>query len=125
MRLFLCFLAAAVAAEAGVVRGVVQEHVSGLPMARTFVRLFPVPRGGAQNIVPMQVGSDRSGQFLFSNVPEGLYLPMAVREGYFPWWLMRSGGLPARGRRSGSLTIPIFSLNWDASQWRDHGAGPG
>jgi hypothetical protein len=84
MRLFLCFLAAAVAAEAGVVRGVVQEHVSGLPMARTFVRLFPVPKGGGENIAPVQVRSDRSGQFLFSNVPEGLYLLMAVREGYFP-----------------------------------------
>lgn len=83
MRFVLLAIATGLAAQAGVVRGVVYEHSSGLPLARTDVRLQPVPRPGAQ-IVPLQTRTASSGAFIFLNVPDGLYLLTANREPYFP-----------------------------------------
>jgi hypothetical protein len=75
-------LALSAAAQAGVIQGVVLEHASGRPMARTVVQLSPVPGSGAGKAV--EVRSGRSGQFVFPAVEPGLYLLAATREGYFP-----------------------------------------
>jgi Carboxypeptidase regulatory-like domain len=83
MRFVFVAVAACAIARAGVVRGVVSEHVSGLPLARTSVRLQPVPRAGAQ-ITPLTMRTGSSGTFVFQNVPDGLYLLIATREPYFP-----------------------------------------
>ena len=84
MRVVWCCLAASLVAQAGVVRGIVQERVSGLPLARSIVRLLPVPKPGAGETRPLSVRAAGTGQFLFLDVPEGLYLLVAVRDGYFP-----------------------------------------
>src|ERR1700722_9856839 len=80
---FACVLMVVLTAEAGVVRGVVSEHASGLPLARTHVRLQPVPRPGADTH-PLTTRTESSGSFVFQNVPDGLYLLIATREPYFP-----------------------------------------
>jgi hypothetical protein len=77
-----CWLAAALSVQAGVIQGVVMEAASGLPMARTRVALQPVP--GANALKPMQVRAGSGGQFVFPNVPDGLWTLIAYREGYFP-----------------------------------------
>jgi hypothetical protein len=79
----LILLTTALTAEAGVVRGVVSERVSGLPLARTRVRLQPIPRLGAETR-PLTTRAESSGSFVFQNVPDGLYLLIATREPYFP-----------------------------------------
>jgi len=76
-------IAAAFAARAGVIRGVVLEHASGRPLARSIVRLQPVPRPG-NTANPMQTRASPSGAFEFSAVPDGLYLVIATRDYYFP-----------------------------------------
>ena len=78
-----CWVSVLAAAEAGVIQGVVVEHTSGRPMARTRVRLLPVPKAGT-NARPLMVRTGLSGHFVFPVVPEGLYLLTAVREHYFP-----------------------------------------
>lgn len=83
MRVVLFAIAASMAARAGVIRGVVYEHASGLPLARTSVRLQPVPRPGSQ-VAPQQTRTAQSGAFTFLDVPDGLYLLIATREPYFP-----------------------------------------
>ena len=83
MRLALVMLTIGAAAEAGVVRGVVYEHVSGLPLARTSIRLQPVPRPGVTT-QPLLTRAGSSGTFVFQNVPDGLYLLIATRDPYFP-----------------------------------------
>ena len=85
MRLQLCLtlLLAAAVAEAGVVQGVVIENLSGGRLARARVRLQPVPKAGARQR-PIETRVERSGRFTFLNVPDGLYLLIAEREGYFP-----------------------------------------
>lgn len=80
--LSLLFLASS--AYAGVVQGVVVEHASGRPVARTIVRLDPVPVAGRDPAKPVIVRAGRAGQFVFSSVAAGLYLLTAVRDGYFP-----------------------------------------
>lgn len=84
MRLAAVGLAAALAVHAGVVKGVVLENLSGLPLARTLVRLVPVPRADGRALRSMQTRAETTGQFLFLNVEDGLYLLIAEREGYFP-----------------------------------------
>ena len=83
MRSVLLLLTGCVAAAGGVVRGIVFEHASGLPLARTNVRLQPIPKAGVE-IAPLQVRAASSGTFVFPNVPDGLYLLIATREPYFP-----------------------------------------
>lgn len=82
MRCALCFLVC-VAAHAGVVRGVVLEHASGLPLARARVRLDPIPAPGVE-LKPLQVRAERGGHFVFIDVPDGSYILTAMREPYFP-----------------------------------------
>lgn len=76
--LILCGVAAA-----GVVRGIVFEHASGLPLARTVVRLQPVPKAGVEN-KPLSTRASTSGTFVFPEVPDGLYFLVATRDPYFP-----------------------------------------
>src|SRR5687768_8058780 len=84
MRLVPLILAIAFGLQAGVVRGVVLEYASGLPLARTPVRLQPVPRAGGGEVRAFQTRAGIAGQFAFSGVPDGLYLVIATRQGYFP-----------------------------------------
>ena len=84
MRLILCWLAFSLAATAGVIQGVVLEHTSGLPLARAKVRLQPVPKPGGGEVRPLQTRAERSGHFVFSSVPDGLYIVIAERDYYFP-----------------------------------------
>jgi hypothetical protein len=52
-------------------------------MARTVVRLQPVPKAGAEN-KPLQTRAGTGGAFAFPAVPDGLYFLVATREPYFP-----------------------------------------
>src|SRR5579859_7027617 len=70
-------------AAAGVVQGVVIEHASGHPMARTFVRLTLIPTPGV-TVAPIVVRTGRAGQFLIHSVPDGFYVLSATRDHYFP-----------------------------------------
>jgi Carboxypeptidase regulatory-like domain len=76
--LFLC-----AATQAGVVRGVVLEHASGLPLARARVRLDPIPAPGS-DLKPLQTRAEHSGHFVFIDVPSGSYILTALRDPYFP-----------------------------------------
>lgn len=69
--------------QAGVVRGVVLEHVSGLPLARARVRLDPIPAPGV-TLRPLQARAEKGGHFVFIDVPDGSYVLTAIREPYFP-----------------------------------------
>jgi hypothetical protein len=82
MRTVILFMMA-FTTEAGVVRGVVSEHASGLPLARTRVQLQPVPRPGVETR-PLTMRAESSGSFVFQNVPGGMYLLIATRNPYFP-----------------------------------------
>ena len=82
MRCALCLLVC-LTARAGVVRGVVLEHASGLPLARAHVRLDPIPAPGMQ-LHPIQIRAGTSGHFVFTDVPDGWYVLVAMREPYFP-----------------------------------------
>ena len=52
-------------------------------MARTRVRLAPVPSPGSVP-KPITVRTALSGHFIFTGVPDGLYLITAIRDHYFP-----------------------------------------
>lgn len=82
-RIFV-FLAAAAAVHAGMIQGVVLEHSSGRPLARTIVRLDPVPQSGARQGRRLTKRAGRSGHFAFPAVQPGVYLLVAVSDGYFP-----------------------------------------
>ncbi len=77
------FLVPATAAGEGAVKGVVLEQASGRPLARSIVRLQPVPKPGSQ-AKPLQTRAESTGAFVFPIVPDGLYLIIATREYYFP-----------------------------------------
>jgi len=79
MRVGLALLMTAIV-HAGVIRGVVVEHASGLPLARSLVHLTPLPNAPGKPLI-QRVGS--AGVFTFSGVPDGLYLLAATRDGYF------------------------------------------
>ena len=83
MQLMIAALGFAVALHAGTVRGVVVEHASGRALARSLVRLDPLP-GSAPGVKPVAIRAGRVGQFLFPSVAAGSYLLTAVRDGYFP-----------------------------------------
>lgn len=82
-RLFL-LLALALAAEAGMIQGVVLEHASGRPLARAMVRLQPAPQAGGGEGKVLTMRSGRTGAFAFSYISPGMYILMAGNEGYFP-----------------------------------------
>jgi hypothetical protein len=70
--------------HAGVVQGVVLEHISGRPLARAIVRLDPVPGSGDGKLRPLTMRSGRSGHFAFASVQAGTWLLTAMNDGYFP-----------------------------------------
>jgi energy-coupling factor transporter ATP-binding protein EcfA2 len=76
--------ATAVALQWGVVKGLVLEQASGSPLARTQVRLQPVPNASGNTPKPLFARAERAGQFVFPLVPDGLYLLIATREYFFP-----------------------------------------
>ena len=78
----LAFLAAAV--QAGVIQGEILEQASGRPLARTIVRLEPVPGQTTATVRPLQLRANGTGHFVFPSVPSGLYLLKVQREGYSP-----------------------------------------
>ena len=79
----LASFAVVAAARAGVIQGIVLEQASGLPLARTQVRLDPVPDPG-KPVPPLQTMTNRTGGFIFPAVPAGLYLVSCRRAEYFP-----------------------------------------
>src|SRR5262245_117623 len=81
--LAVILIAIAARLDAGVVQGVVLEHISGRPLARAVVRLDPVPQSGAAKTQALTTRAGRSGQFAFHPVPAGLYVLSAVADGYF------------------------------------------
>src|SRR5262245_3526124 len=84
MHRILILLTFAVAVRAGMIQGVVLEQASGRPLARTIVRLDPVPRSGAGDVRPLTTRAGRSGHFAFPTVQPGIYVLAAVSDGYFP-----------------------------------------
>jgi hypothetical protein len=74
-------LAVAAGVQAGTIQGVVIEQASGRPLARTLVRLDPLPQSGGKQLTTR---AGRSGQFVFPAIATGFYLLVAVRDGYFP-----------------------------------------
>ena len=83
MRTILFFLAGCLSAYAGSIKGVVLEQASGRPLARSIVRLQPIPKPGNTG-KELQTRAESSGGFVFPTVPDGLYLVIATREYYFP-----------------------------------------
>jgi len=67
-------------AHAAVIRGVVLDHLTGRPLARSVVSLRPVEGAGSG---PQSSRSGRHGQFAFT-VSAGLYLVRATHEGFAP-----------------------------------------
>jgi protocatechuate 3,4-dioxygenase beta subunit len=66
------------------VQGIILESYSGLPLARTLVRLQPIPQSSGAALQVIQMRAGRTGGFTFGAVPDGIYLLIATREGYFP-----------------------------------------
>src|SRR5215472_11425672 len=75
--------AVAASVQAGTIQGVVLEQASGRPLARTVVRLDPVPQAGVKP-ASLTTRAGRGGHFIFPVIAPGLYLLVAVRVGYFP-----------------------------------------
>jgi hypothetical protein len=83
MRRILALLATAVCMQAGTIQGVVLEQASGRPLARTVVRLDPVPQSSGTKAPPLTIRAGRTGHFVFPSVVPGVYILNATREGYF------------------------------------------
>lgn len=83
MRRALILLAVAVCVQAGTIQGVVLEHASGRPLARSVVRLDPVPQSGGEKGRPFTLRVGLSGNFVFPTIPPGIYLLTATHAGYF------------------------------------------
>ena len=83
MRIVILALAFVVSAQAGTIKGVVLEHASSRPIARTLVRLDPLPQPGGALGRALQTRAGHAGQFVFADVEPGVYLIEAVREGFF------------------------------------------
>ena len=84
MRLAFCWLAAVTFAQAGVIQGVVLEQASGFALARTSLRLDPIPTPNGGNLKPLQIRNGRRGEFVFLGVPDGMYMLTAIRPDYAP-----------------------------------------
>ena len=81
MRRVLVLLVFTVCAQAGSIHGVVLEQASGRPLARAVVRLDSVPQSGGKQLTTR---AGRSGQFVLPVIAPGVYLLVALSEGYFP-----------------------------------------
>jgi len=96
------------AAHGAVIRGVVLDHATSRPLARSLVTLRPVDGGGGKT---QAVRADRTGQFVFSPVSAGMYLLRATREGFAPFqygqkeW--KSAGKPMSVEKDGALFLDI------------------
>ncbi len=64
------------------IQGIVLEHATGLPLARSRVRLDAVTSTGVTAYASLLSG--RTGNFVFYNLPEGLFVLTAQRDTYFP-----------------------------------------
>ena len=64
-------------------QGIALEHASGRPLARTVVRLEPVPKPGSA-LKPLSVRAALTGHFIFPAVEPGIYILTAAHPGYFP-----------------------------------------
>jgi hypothetical protein len=84
MRLILCPLLLTASLQAGVIQGEVLEQVSGRPLARTIVRLMPVPGQSSGSIRELQIRANGTGHFVFPSVSSGLYFLIVQRKGYSP-----------------------------------------
>jgi hypothetical protein len=84
MQRALILLAVAGYVQAGTIQGVVLEHTSGRPLARTVVRLDPVPQSSGNKAQALTLRVGLSGNFVFPTVTPGLYLLTAIHDGYFP-----------------------------------------
>ena len=80
----LILLAVAGCVQAGTIQGIVLEHASGRPLARTVVRRDPVPQSSGNQGHPLTLRVGLSGSFVFPTVTPGVYLLTAIPEGYFP-----------------------------------------
>ncbi|MGO4885473.1 MAG: carboxypeptidase regulatory-like domain-containing protein [Bryobacteraceae bacterium] len=95
------------AAHAAVIRGVVLDHATGRPLARSLVALRPVEGTGGK---PLSGRANRAGQFTFT-VNAGMYLLRASRDGFAPFqygqkeW--KSAGKPVSVEQDGSLYLEI------------------
>jgi hypothetical protein len=83
MHRILVLLAAVVCMHAGTIQGVVLEQASGRPLARTVVRLDPVPQSAGAKPPPLTIRAGRTGHFVFPSVAPGIYVLNATRDGYF------------------------------------------
>ena len=111
------------AADAAIIRGIVVEHLTGRPLARTVVVADPVSGGGGAK----SVRTDLSGGFVFEGLSGGAFIVSAARKGFAPTqygqkqW--KSAGLPVilgedqaaqieiRMHRMGSITGHIMDEN--------------
>ena len=84
--------------------GIVLEQLSGVPLARSRIRLDRVDTTG--RVQSSSVIAGRSGQFTFTNVPAGLYVLNAMREGY---------AAIAFGQRRPQGTAPPFQVDRDTN----------
>ncbi len=80
--LILC--AAAGCVHAGTIQGIVLEHASGRPLARSMVRLDPVPQPSGNKAQTLTLRVGLGGNFVFPTVAPGVYLLTATHDGYFP-----------------------------------------
>ena len=83
-RVLALMLLSGAAVCGGVVQGIILESYSGLPLARTLVRLQRIAQSGGTSTVTQQMRAGRTGGFTFGAVPDGSYLLIATRDGYFP-----------------------------------------
>jgi len=79
----LVLLATSVCMQAGTIQGVVLEQASGRQLARTVVRLDPVPQSAGARVQPLAIRAGRTGHFTFQSVAPGIYILNAARDGYF------------------------------------------
>ena len=116
--MLLAALSVASALEAGVVQGVVLEHMSGRPVSRATVQLIPLPARGAAAGQPLHARTPRSGQFSFTRVPPGDYFLLATRHPYFP----AAYGQRVPSGRGRPLTVTADSTLYTELRFRIKGA---
>jgi len=79
MRRLLCLVLAAVSANAAAIQGVVLDHYSGRPLARSVVTLDVIEANG---VTRLAVRTSGDGRFFFSPLNAGAYLLTAERPNY-------------------------------------------
>jgi hypothetical protein len=108
MRALLLAAALAATLQAALIRGVVVEHATGRPLARSLVVIQPIAgtQAGTQS-----VRTDSNGAFEFPPVPGGAYLVLASRRSFAPiqygqkQW--KSSGVPVVVDEGGTSVLNI------------------